>query len=272
MSQTVCCCFSYLRLKFWLIVHSSFFWFIGALIRSVGVYKTLQSGFLEPIILILLGVTTFTVSFAGVLASLRDNSSPLQGFMSILGICLILELIGGVVALKFRNQRIEFLKDNNRRGVKNYYDELDFKNIMDFVQEWFKCCGVGKLQGLGHEPTPRLQRTRPLACALPSTGCFRNTSDVINTMCGYKTIDAERLRVLDVIYIRGCADDYTIVAAFLLVVLLSVLLGVLLPQFLGVPLTLLYIMRVEDLIAEHSVTDGLLSGKKKSDLKFSGGG
>lgn len=55
---------------------------IGALVLSVGIYaeverqkyKTLESAFLAPaIILILLGVIMFMVSFIGVLASLRDN-------------------------------------------------------------------------------------------------------------------------------------------------------------------------------------------------------
>lgn len=60
---------------------------IGTLVLSVGIYaeverqkyKTLESAFLAPaIILILLGVTMFVVSFIGVLASLRDNLSLLQ--------------------------------------------------------------------------------------------------------------------------------------------------------------------------------------------------
>lgn len=60
---------------------------IGALVLSVGIYaeverqkyKTLESAFLAPaIILILLGVVMFMVSFIGVLASLRDNLYLLQ--------------------------------------------------------------------------------------------------------------------------------------------------------------------------------------------------
>jgi hypothetical protein len=60
---------------------------IGALVLSVGIYaeverqkyKTLESAFLAPaIILILLGVVMFIVSFIGVLASLRDNLCLLQ--------------------------------------------------------------------------------------------------------------------------------------------------------------------------------------------------
>lgn len=60
---------------------------IGGLVLSVGIYaeverqkyKTLESAFLAPaIILILLGVIMFIVSFIGVLASLRDNLCLLQ--------------------------------------------------------------------------------------------------------------------------------------------------------------------------------------------------
>lgn len=34
---------------------------------------------------------------------------------------------------------IEFLNENIGRGIQNYYDDLDFKNIMDFVQKEV-CC------------------------------------------------------------------------------------------------------------------------------------
>ncbi|XP_055390864.1 tetraspanin-15 isoform X3 [Bubalus kerabau] len=237
-----CARFSYLWLKFSLVIYSTVFWLIGGLVLSVGIYaeverqkyKTLESAFLAPaIILILLGVVMFIVSFIGVLASLRDNLCLLQAFMYILGICLIIELVGGVVALIFRNQTIDFLNDNIRRGIENYYDDLDFKNIMDFVQK---------------------------------------ETEVVNTMCGYKTIDKERLSVQNVIYVRGCTnavliwftDNYTIMA--------GVLLGILLPQFLGVLLTFLYITRVEDIITEHSVTDGLLGPGTKAGVEAAGTG
>ncbi|XP_073935139.1 tetraspanin-15 isoform X3 [Castor canadensis] len=195
-----CARFSYLWLKFSLIIYSTVFWLIGALVLSVGIYaeverqkyKTLESAFLAPaIILILLGVVMFIVSFIGVLASLRDNLCLLQAFMFILGICLIMELIGGVVALIFRNQTIDFLNENIRKGLENYYDDLDFKNIMDFVQKQFKCCGGEDYRDWSKNQYHDCSAPGPLACGVPYTCCIRNTTDVINTMCGYKTIDKE---------------------------------------------------------------------------------
>lgn len=43
-------------------------------------------------------------------------------------------------------------------------------------------------------------------------------------------------------------------------------------QFFGVLLTLLYITRVEDIILEHSVTDGLLGPGAKSSVDMAGTG
>ncbi|XP_045733933.1 tetraspanin-15 isoform X5 [Mirounga angustirostris] len=201
-----CARLSYLWLKFSLVIYSTVFWLIGALVLSVGIYaeverqkyKTLESAFLAPaIILILLGVIMFIVSFIGVLASLRDNLCLLQAFMYILGICLIIELIGGVVALIFRNQTIDFLNDNIRRGIKNYYDDLDFKNIMDFVQKEFKCCGGEDYRDWSKNQYHDCSAPGPLACGVPYTCCIRNTTEVVNTMCGYRTIDKEPLTSLE---------------------------------------------------------------------------
>lgn len=39
-------------------------------------------------------------------------------------------------------QTIDFLNNNIRRGIVNYYDDLDFKNIMDFVQKKVSLAGL----------------------------------------------------------------------------------------------------------------------------------
>nr|XP_044612247.1 tetraspanin-15 isoform X2 [Equus asinus] len=285
---------------------------IGALVLSVGIYaeverqkyKTLESAFLAPaIILILLGVIMFIVSFIGVLASLRDNLCLLQsaaGFLagpwlsrsyefvlsclepratswSAASVVLISNTLNEQQNQQFWfpayfTQTIDFLNDNIRRGIENYYDDLDFKNIMDFVQKEFKCCGGEDYRDWSINQYHDCSAPGPLACGVPYTCCFRNTTEVVNTMCGYKTIDKERLSVQDVIYVRGCTnavliwfmDNYTIMA--------GLLLGILLPQFLGVLLTFLYITRVEDIIMEHSVTDGLLGPGAKPSVEAAGTG
>ncbi|XP_063793982.1 tetraspanin-15 [Pseudophryne corroboree] len=275
-----CSRFPYLCLKFTLIAYSTIFWLIGALVLTIGIYaeverqkyKTLHGAFLAPaIILILLGVVMFVVSFIGVLASLRDNLCLLQVFMYTLGVCLLLELTGGIIALIFRNQTMDFLNNNIRRGIKNYYDDLDFKNIMDFVQKQFKCCGGAEYMDWEGNEYHSCTAPGPLACGVPYTCCITNKTAVMNTLCGYQAMKYDRVAAQEFIHVRGCTnaviiwflDNYTIMA--------GALLGILLPQFLGVLLSLLYISRVEDIISEwKSSADVLLEGEAtRPEIEFS---
>ncbi|KAM8762907.1 tetraspanin-15 isoform 2-T2 [Acanthopagrus schlegelii] len=222
--------FSYVLLKFLLFGYSIIFWLIGGFILGIGIYaeverqrfKTLEGVFLAPaIILILLGIVMFVVSFIGVLASLRDNLTLLKVFMYTLTVCLILELLGGILALVFRNQTVGLLNKNIRRGIVNYYDDLDFKNIMDFVQ--------------------------------------KKRNEVANTLCGYKVLEKERLDLIETIHIRGCTDAFFIWLMDNYKTMAGLLLGILLPQFFGVIVSWLYITRVEDAISEYGhYMDGLL--------------
>ncbi|KAM4020279.1 tetraspanin-15 isoform 2-T2 [Anomaloglossus baeobatrachus] len=275
-----CSRFPYLCLKFTLIAYSTIFWLIGAFVLAVGIYaeverqkyKTLHGAFLAPaIILILLGVLMFVVSFIGVLASLRDNLCLLQVFMYTLGVCLLLELTGGILALIFRNQTMDFLNKNIRKGIQNYYDDLDFKNIMDFVQKQFKCCGGAEYTDWEKNEYHSCSAPGPLACGVPYTCCITNKTAVMNTLCGYHAMKLNRQAAQDFIHVRGCTnaviiwflDNYTIMA--------GALLGILLPQFLGVLLSILYVTRVEDMIREwNSSADVLLEGEStKPEIEFS---
>ncbi|CAK6964041.1 tetraspanin-15 [Scomber scombrus] len=260
---------SYVFLKFVLFSYAIVWWLIGGFILAIGIYaeverqryKTMQGMFLAPaIILILLGIIMFIVSFIGVLASLRDNLTLLKVFMYTLTVCLLLELLGGIVALAFRNQTVDLVNKNIRRGIVNYYDDLDFKNIMDFVQKKFKCCGGQEYKDWSVNMYHNCSAPGPLACGVPYTCCIiTKPNEVANTFCGYKVLEKERLDLIDIIHIRGCTDAFFIWLMDNYKIMAGLLLGILLPQFFGVIVTWLYVTRVEDAINEygHSM-DGLL--------------
>uniref|UniRef100_A0A8C6WZ90 Tetraspanin-15 n=1 Tax=Neogobius melanostomus TaxID=47308 RepID=A0A8C6WZ90_9GOBI len=222
---------SYVFLKFLLCFYCFIFWLIGGFILAIGIYaeverqryKTLEGVFLAPaIILIVLGIIMFVVSFIGVLASLRDNITLLKVFMYTLGVCLLLELLGG----SWRwCSAVDLVNRNIRRGIRNYYDDLDFKNIMDFVQKqeyndwavnmYHNCSAPG-----------------PSACGVPYTCCITNKpNEVANTMCGYKVLEKERLDLPDVIHIRGCTDAFFLWLMDNYKYMAALLLGILLPQY-----------------------------------------
>uniref|UniRef100_A0A4W6FZU2 Tetraspanin n=1 Tax=Lates calcarifer TaxID=8187 RepID=A0A4W6FZU2_LATCA len=255
---------------------------IGGFILAIGIYaeverqryKTLEGVFLAPaIILIVLGIIMFIVSFIGVLASLRDNLTLLKVFMYTLTVCLILELLGGVLALLFRNQTVDLVNKNIRRGIVNYYDDLDFKNIMDFVQKKFKCCGGKEYEDWAVNMYHNCSAPGPLACGVPYTCCVTTKpKEVANTLCGYKVLDKERLKLIDIIHIRGCTDAFFIWLMDNYKIMAGLLLGILLPQFFGVIVSWLYITRVEDAINEFgNYTDGLLGSYPQERRQVSQG-
>ncbi|XP_071753208.1 tetraspanin-15 [Centroberyx gerrardi] len=260
---------SYVFLKFILFGYAIVWWLIGGFILAIGIYaeverqryKTLPGVFLAPaVILILLGIVMFIVSFIGVLASLRDNLTLLKVFMYTLTVCLILELLGGIIALVFRNQTVDIFNKNIRKGIANYYDDLDFKNIMDFVQKKFKCCGGQEFKDWEVNMYHNCSAPGPLACGVPYTCCITTKpNEVANTLCGYKVLMQERLDLTEIIHIRGCTDAFLIWLADNYKIMAGLLLGILLPQFFGVIVSWLYITRVEDAISEYGhYTDGLL--------------
>lgn len=271
-SRNLCRRLNYICVKFTLITYATVFWVIGGLILCIGIYaeverqkyKTLQGAFLAPaIILIILGILMFVVSFIGVLASLRDNLCLLRVFLYTLAIVLILELMGGIVALVFRTQTLDFINKNIRRGIKHYYDDLDFKNIMDFVQEKFKCCGAEDFTDWSTNIYHSCDGTAKgmLACGVPYSCCVRNKTEVANTMCGYKTLEKDRYTAVQIVFVGGCTD--AVLNWFLAhyAAMAAILLGIIVPQFFGVLITWLYISRLEDIIYEYDMVDvGLMSG------------
>ncbi|CAL8363444.1 unnamed protein product [Gadus morhua 'NCC'] len=254
--------FSYVLHKFTLFAYAVGWWLIGGTIMAVGIYaeverqryKTLDGLFLAPaIILIVLGLLMFVVSFIGVLGSLRDNIVMLKVFMFTLTVCLILELLGGVIALVFQNKTVNLLNRNIRKGMVNYYDDLDFKNIMDFVQKKFTCCGGKEYKDWEVNMYHNCSSRSPLACGVPYTCCLiTKPNEVPNTMCGYKLVNQERLDLIDKIHIRGCTDAVFLWLSDNYKIMAGLLLGILLPQFFGLIISWLYITRVEDAIVQYT--------------------
>uniref|UniRef100_A0A674IDZ8 Tetraspanin-15 n=1 Tax=Terrapene triunguis TaxID=2587831 RepID=A0A674IDZ8_9SAUR len=178
---------------------------IGLVILCIGIYaeverqkhRTLEGIFLAPaVVLLLLGITMFAVSFIGMVGSLRDNRTLLKTVRALYPSCSTLSGPG---------PEPHFFHSNIQEGIRHYYDDLDFKNILDFVQEKFSCCGGDEYKDWNVNQYHSCNGSGPLACRVPYTCCIKKVpGEVINTLCGYKTLEKERLQLVDVIHVRGC--------------------------------------------------------------------
>uniref|UniRef100_A0A8C3UHZ3 Tetraspanin-15 n=1 Tax=Catharus ustulatus TaxID=91951 RepID=A0A8C3UHZ3_CATUS len=184
---------------------------LGLLILGVGIYaeaerqrhRTLEGIFLAPaVLLLLLGITVFLVSFVGMLGSLRDNRTLLRTFFWVLLLIFLTELLLILMEIIFES-KVGVFHSNIQEGIRHYYDDLDFKNILDFVQEKFSCCGGDEFRDWEVNQYHACNGSGALACGVPHSCCVRGVR-VVNTLCGYRALDKERLELLGTIHVRGC--------------------------------------------------------------------
>uniref|UniRef100_A0A4W5QFP2 Tetraspanin n=1 Tax=Hucho hucho TaxID=62062 RepID=A0A4W5QFP2_9TELE len=112
-------------IRYFLFFFSFLFWVFSLLIVAIGVYAKVQKAtdtvrdtfLIDPaVILIVVGVVMFFVTFCGCIGALRENIHLLKTTRDALG--------------KFVN-----------KAIVHYRDDLDLQNLMDYIQREFKCCG-----------------------------------------------------------------------------------------------------------------------------------
>ncbi|XP_054252630.1 tetraspanin-15-like [Indicator indicator] len=255
----------YYSIKFALSAYATLFSILGLLILCVGIYaeverqkhKTLEGIFLAPaILLLLLGFTMFGVSFVGMVGSLRDNRTLLKMFFWVLLVIFLTELLLLFIEIIFESKMNAVLHSNIQEGIRHYYDDLDFKNILDFVQEKFSCCGGDEYRDWEVNQYHSCNGSGPLACGVPYTCCVRKVpGGVINTLCGYRTINKERLELLDVIHVRGCIHAVGLWLKDNFEATLGIVCSLLLPQVIGLVMAWLYWQQLDEIYSQLDAVD-----------------
>ncbi|NWQ67764.1 TSN15 protein, partial [Neopipo cinnamomea] len=255
----------YYSIKFALSTYSTLFSILGLVILCVGIYaeverqkhKTLEGIFLAPaVILLLLGVTMFVVSFVGVVGSLRDNRTLLKMFFWVLLVIFLTELLLLFIEIIFENKMNEVFHSNIQEGIRHYYDDLDFKNILDFVQQKFSCCGGDEYRDWGVNQYHSCNSSGPLACGVPYTCCIRKApGEVVNTLCGYRTLNKERLELLSIIHVRGCIHAVGLWLKDNFEATLGIVCSLLLPQVVGLVMAWLYWQKLNEIYSKLDTVD-----------------
>ncbi|NXV23482.1 TSN15 protein, partial [Cepphus grylle] len=234
----------YYSIKFALSTYATLFSILGLVILCVGIYaeverqkhKTLEGIFLAPaVLLLLLGFTMFGVSFVGMVGSLRDNRTLLKTFFWVLLVIFLTQLLLIFIEIIFENKMNAVFHSNIQEGIRHYYDDLDFKNILDFVQQkvrfwwgWGVCSQIV---------------------------CSQVPGEVINTLCGYRTLDKERLELLNVIHVRGCIHAVGLWLKDNFEATLGIVCSLLLPQVVGLVMAWLYWQKLNEIYSKLDTVD-----------------
>ncbi|NXA82406.1 TSN33 protein, partial [Thryothorus ludovicianus] len=231
--------------KYVLFFFNLLFWVISMVMVAVGVYARLLKHAeaamaclaVDPaILLIMVGVLTFLITFCGCVGSLRENICLLQVFSVCLTIIFLLQLAAGVLGFVFSDKARGKVSEIINGAIVHYRDDLDLQNLIDFGQKEFSCCGGVSYKDWSQNMYFNCTATNPSheRCSVPFSCCLHDTDQaVINTMCGHGMQARGYLEASAFIHTNGCIDKLVNWTHSNLFLLGGITLGLALPQVRG---------------------------------------
>uniref|UniRef100_A0A8C8DN18 Tetraspanin-33 n=1 Tax=Oryzias sinensis TaxID=183150 RepID=A0A8C8DN18_9TELE len=199
-----------------------------AVFLSVCLPETVRDTFLvDPaVILIVVGVVMFFITFCGCIGALRENIRLLKTFSFSLTLVFLIHLAVAILGFFYSDQFA-------RKAIVHYRDDLDLQNLMDYIQKEFKCCGWNSYTDWSWNLYFNCTRENPSTerCAVPYSCCTPVPGEtVINTMCGFGVQTQKYLDANKSIYPVGCADRAVMWIETHLLLVGALTLGLALPQ------------------------------------------
>lgn len=257
-------------LKNLLFVANFLTWLVGLLMVGIGTYAKIDKSYsnsisglpLDPVAPILfIGGLVFFVAFFGCVGALRENICMLTFFSYVLVVALLFELCIAFGSVLLSDTFREKIESTMFDSIVHYRDDPDLHNIVDWVQEEFKCCGVNNLDDWSINEYFNCSNNNPSMerCGVPYSCCKPdNTSDVINSLCG---MHMQRSSEYDeVLFNQGCLDAFlTWVHDNLFWITFLMMLLCCIPQILGITISRILIVQIKD--QDLYINIGLLNSR-----------
>eukprot|EP00064_Thunnus_orientalis_P000235 superscaffoldBa00000011_g235 len=202
-------------IRYFLFFFSFLFWVFSLLIVAMGVYAKVQKAtdtvrdtfLIDPaVILIVVGVVMFFITFCGCIGALRENIRLLKTFSFSLTLVFLTQLAIAILGFFYSDQTRDALGKFVKKAIVHYRDDLDLQNLMDYIQK----------------------------------------EAVINTMCGFGVQTQNFLEANKSIYPVGCADKAVMWIESHLLLVGALALGLALPQIAGIVLSQILISQIQD--------------------------
>lgn len=129
--------------KYLLFIFNMIFWVIALTLISIGVYSrivkhetALACLTVDPaLILMIVGILMFFITFCGCVGSLRENICLLQTFCIILTLIFLLQLVVGILGFVFADKARGKVTEMVYNTIKHYRDDIDLQNLIDYGQK-----------------------------------------------------------------------------------------------------------------------------------------
>lgn len=245
--------------KYLLFFFNTIFWIISLVLISIGVYARITKHetamaclTVDPsILLLVVGVLMFFLTFCGCVGSLRENICLLQTFCICLTILFLLQLAAGILGFVFSDKVRHKVTEMINNAILHYRDDLDLQNLIDFGQKEFACCGGSSYKDWSKNIYFNCTSDNPSKerCAVPFSCCLISKDEkVINTMCGHGMQELDHNQADDFINTSGCIDKLVNWIHSNLFLLGGIALGLAIPQLVGILLSQVLINQIQDQI------------------------
>lgn len=203
------------------------------------------------VLLMIVGVLMFFITFCGCVGSLRENICLMQTFCVCLTLIFLLQLAAGILGFIFSDKARYKVTELINNAIVHYRDDLDLQNLIDFGQKEFGCCGgvafTDWQRNMYFNCTPENPSTE--RCSVPYSCCLiAKDQAVINTMCGSRMQEQNYLDAGKVIHTNGCIDKLVNWIHSNMFMLGGVALGLAVPQLVGIMLSQVLINQIKDQI------------------------
>lgn len=246
--------------KYLLFLFNFIFWIIALVMVSIGVYARVMKHAeaalaclsVDPaMMLMVVGVLMFFLTFCGCVGSLRENICLLQTFCVCLTVLFMLQLIAGILGFVFSDRARDQVTDMINNSIVHYRNDLDLQNLIDFGQKEFGCCGAVSYTDWSQNMYFKCDEGNPSRerCSVPFSCCLMTKEKVvINTMCGQGMQELDYVQAADHIYTNGCIDKLVNWIHSNMFLLGGVALGLAIPQLVGILLSQILINQIKDQI------------------------
>uniref|UniRef100_A0A8B9ESR4 Tetraspanin 33 n=1 Tax=Anser cygnoides TaxID=8845 RepID=A0A8B9ESR4_ANSCY len=213
---------------------------------------------LDPaLLLLLLGVLVFLVTFCGCVGALRENICLLQAFSICLTVIFLLQLAAGALGFVFSDGARGRVSEVINAAIVHYRDDPDLQNLIDFGQKEVRGDTGGtppapkgaRLPPEIHgDPPPGLSQEGLAVGAKPSLG---QGEGVINTLCGQGAQARSYAEAGASIHPSGCIAELAGWLRRNLVLLGGIALALALPQLVGIVLARVLLRQLKDQVQRH---------------------
>ncbi|XP_064485556.1 tetraspanin-33-like [Ornithodoros turicata] len=164
---------------------------------------------------LIIGIIVFTVSSLGFIGGLRENVQLLTFYSKTLFVLVVLCLLAMVLAFAIPHLSRKYVDSVVTLDlIVHYRDNDDFMRLIDFMQYYYRCCGVtdSGYHDWNHNIYFNCTHTNPSyeRCSVPASCCCHGDEDMVtvlsNRFCGWDALKITEQEAWKKIYTRSCTN------------------------------------------------------------------